>query len=319
MKLFFRTAKIKSFAVLFFLLNIDFSCADQIDCMSDFRRMQDRFYYSNFEMNLSNSTGQDFSSFNLIHRYKNKSSVSIWKSLNGEVFGYVLKNLKGYDFNNDRNVVHPLSWHETLIFDRLFDKNSKLDGYSCVVAGRTRLQGRKVTVLRLAPQDDLRYSYFIGKDDASSLPIDLGVMSPDGYTALRLSVTALKLGKVTDKQPEDSIFEKFKTPENDTVISSHNALTAWEVLNLPKSYKIVDEGSQAMTDGTMSDFQVFSDGVTDFRVYRSPKTTISVPAVRNGTLSILRRNGIDYEYAVTGEIPLEIAEVVLSKLQPVKN
>ena len=314
MRLLSETAKFINFAVLFFFFSISSAKADSNSCMLDFQNMQQRFYYSSFEMNLSNATGQTYASYSLVHRYKNNSSINIWKNLNGEVAGYALKNLAGYDFNNDRNLVSPLSWHETLIFDRIFDKNSKLDGYACVVAGRTRLQGRKVTILRLAPKDDLRYSYFVGKDDESSLPTELAVVTPDGLTALRLSVTSLKLDSIPETLPEDAIFERFSVASDNT--GAEQKIEPWQALNIPKSYRLTEEGRQALPSGDLADFQVYSDGITDFRVYRSPKMSVTIPAVRNGTLSLLRRNSASYEYAVIGEIPHAIAETVLSKINP---
>ena len=41
-----------------------------------------------------------------------------------------------------------------------------------------------------------------------------------------------------------------------------------------------------------------------------------IPSAVNGTLSVLRRGNSKYEYAVVGEVPLQLSEFVLKRVSP---
>ena len=83
--------------------------------------------------------------------------------------------------------------------------------------------------------------------------------------------------------------------------------------DIPKEYKLVEEG-EIEDNGAFVPYQLFSDGLTTFRVYKNAKISVVIPALTNGTISILRKSSGDYEYAVVGEIPILFAESVLSDL-----
>ena len=62
------------------------------------------------------------------------------------------------------------------------------------------------------------------------------------------------------------------------------------------------------------DYLTFTDGLVDFRVYKNSKTTVMIPSATDGTISVFRKKGQFFEYAVAGEIPLEMSKIILSKI-----
>ena len=75
----------------------------------------------------------------------------------------------------------------------------------------------------------------------------------------------------------------------------------------------MDEGYVVM-DNVQVPFQTFSDGLVDFRVYKNNPSSLFVPSASNGTLTVLRRSDINHEYAIVGEVPIQLAEMVLKRI-----
>lgn len=286
--------------------------AESVSCMNAFNDLRSRYAQTASQMTVSVSNGSGMTLYRLLHIYKDSNSISYWENLNGEIRGYALKGELGFDFNQDKEYAGPLTWHQTLIWDRLFNPDTKLNGFSCVLTGRTRVAGQKVSLIRLAPQDTYRYGYLIAKDDVTSLPVELSVLSPKTGIISRITVSAVS--PADGLNLDLSVFDRLEGQNQGSVNTKQDRYaTVWPELTIPKEYKLVEAG-QSDSDGSAVSYQLFSDGLTTFRVYKNNKGTIVIPALTNGTISILRRNFGDYEYAVVGEIPLMFAESVLSKL-----
>lgn len=283
------------------------------DCQQLFNETRRAFFSQDFSMSvvLGNSGGMN--SYSLSHRYLKGKSYTRWLNLNGEVSGYFLKELDGYDFNNDHKYRGPLSWHQSMIIDKLFSPQTKLYDYTCVLTGRTRLSGYKSSILRLAPANDLRYAYVIAVNDENSLPVEVDVVSPDGEISLRAIMSAHRLSVPEDLETiEDETFTEFSQREDKQ--ETARTLVPWPELNIPKSFKLTEDNYEVTETGDKSYFQVYSDGLTDFRVYKNSKTSVTIPYVQNGTLLVLRCNYQGTEYAVVGELPLALARSTLSLL-----
>lgn len=344
---------------------------------------------------------------------------ALWQTLNGDVKGYALRDGKGFDYANSAGTPSPLSWHPTLIWDNIFGSNIPLKNYSCVLTGRTRVMGKRVSLIRLIPQESLRYSFIIAKEDESNFPVELSILDNRGNVASRLTtmdsriiagfdfpigdkvydrvakinddsgsqsdirsdaadssidngidnssdniygLTSINHGTyhddadatnarmITDKKESSlrdngsvtkdnsntglaeiiSSGEKQQDKSNSVIPASgslsgelangdsqaYNSITegvVWPELNIPKVYKMVNAGLFPMA-GPQCVYQEFSDGLTSFRVYRNTKSKIFYPVVNNGTLTVFRKNSSSYEYSVVGEVPLNLAEFVLTKI-----
>ena len=67
-----------------------------------------------------------------------------------------------------------------------------------------------------------------------------------------------------------------------------------------------------MPGGDVSPYQQFSDGVFSFRVYINSITSMILPEVSAGVLNVYRMHDANREYAIVGDIPMELAKNVLS-------
>ena len=97
-----------------------------------------------------------------------------------------------------------------------------------------------------------------------------------------------------------------------------NDLTIWPELTIPKPFTIESAGIQKQADGTELEYQSFTDGMVEFKVYKNSVSSLNIQSATDGTLTVLRRNSVKNEYAVVGEIPLELSAIVLSKITPLR-
>lgn len=134
----------------------------------------------------------------------------LWQTLNGEIRGYALRDGKGFDYTNSAGTPLPLSWHPTLIWDNLFNSNKEPRNYSCVLTGRTRVMGKRVSLLRLIPQEGLRYSYMIAKEDESDFPVELTIIDHEGKVASRLTVMDSRIITGVTFPVSDDIFDRLE-------------------------------------------------------------------------------------------------------------
>lgn len=307
---------LKKYAILF--MGIAFFCLNQAQasealgdqCLLNFKELQQSYTEDNADYTIVSGDGSNMHAYTLNHRFQHNSSYSLWKNLNGEIAGYFLRDNVGFDFNQDRNSVSTLSWHQTHLWDRLLRAGTVLKDYNCMIAGRTRLADRKVTLLRFAPADDLRYSYVIAKDEDNGLPVELNVINPNGNLVVKISSTNTVINHNGHFIYNDEIFDRFellkKAPKNAEA-------KPWAILNIPKQFKLQEESSVLIGDSEVA-YQRYSDGLTDFRVFRNRAQSLYLPSALNGTLTVLRRSDRNYEYAVVGEVPLQLGEYVLKRL-----
>ena len=108
--------------------------------------------------------------------------------------------------------------------------------------------------------------------------------------------------------------ETFDRVDKLSVKKTENKLTPWPELTIPGNFSMEYEGKQEQAEGVILDYQSFTDGLVEFRVYKNSVTTISVTSATDGTLSVLRKKNNKNEYAVVGEIPLELSNLILSKI-----
>lgn len=295
----------------FFYAANSFAQTEEAKCFSAFNELRTNYLKAEKQMTVSVSNSSGMTLHRLLHIYKDNKSISYWENLNGEIRGYALKGDVGFDFNQDKEYAGQLTWHQTLIWDRLFNSDTDLTGFSCVLTGRTRVAGQKVSLIRLAPKDSYRYGYLIAKDDVSAMPVELAVLSPNSGIITKITVNSVS--PVDGLNLDLSVFDNLSEQNSVNNKEENSFLEIWPELNIPKEYKLVEEG-EIEDNGAFVPYQLFSDGLTTFRVYKNAKTSVVIPALTNGTISILRKSSGDYEYAVVGEIPILFAESVLSDL-----
>ncbi len=310
-KSFIKTAGAVTLAVLFFS---DQAVADNSgQCVALYDSVKSAYTDRDFEATVIDNDQTQMQLYALAHFNKNSVSYSTWKSLNNEIAGYALRQDKGFDYNHNQSYIGPLSWHQTQIWDRIFSKGRNLSGYDCTIVGRTRLAGRRVTVIRMSPVDDVRYSYVISKDDDTSLPVELVVLTPSQIVASKFTISAVHSVSSENLSFPDETFDRI---EKLSKKKNKKNLVSWPELTIPKPFTIVDEGIQKQADGKELDYQSFTDGMVEFKVYKNSVSSLNIQSATDGTLTVLRRNSVKNEYAVVGEIPLELSTIVLSKITP---
>lgn len=312
-KSFIKTAGAVTLAVLFFS---EQSMAENSgQCVALYDSVKSAYTGRDFEATVIDNDQTQMQLYALAHFNKNSVSYTTWKSLNNEIEGYALRQDKGFDYNHNRSYIGPLSWHQTQIWDRIFSKGRNLSGYDCNIIGRTRLAGRKVTVIRMSPVDDVRYSYVISKDDDTSLPVELVVLTPSQIVASKFTVSAVHGASSENLSFPDDTFDRVDKLSNK---KNKNELSSWPELTIPQPFSIVNEGIQKQADGSELEFQAFTDGMVEFKVYKNSVSSLNIQSATDGTLTVLRRKSTKNEYAVVGEIPLELSSIVLSKITPVR-
>lgn len=277
------------------------------DCMQTVYSMQQRFSSSNLSLTAVVSDARIALPYSYTRRVHGGHEYAEWRSLNGEVVGYAMRDLEGYDFNEDKQLKLPLAWHSTGVFDRLMSPKNRLEGYQCTLSGRTRLNGHKVQLLRIFPGTDPRYSFGLAVDDDSHLPVEVNLMSPAGNIVTKISATSLSRG--SNLTLNDADFAGFISKEQ-----SPETVDPWGFLNLPPHFTMTEKGSVRMSDGDVSPYQQFSDGIFSFRVYINSISSIYLPEVSAGSISIFRMRDANREYCVTGEIPMDLAKSVLKNV-----
>lgn len=270
----------------------------------------------------------------------NGRHYTLWQTLNGEIKGYALRDGEGFDYNDSTMTALPLSWHPTFIWDSLFASDKSLNSFSCIFMGRTRVMGKRVSILRLMPQENLRYSYLLAKEDESDFPVELTILDPKGSVIERMTTMDSRAVTSLNFPINDEIFNRFQaehsqdkanssTQEGSTGavkgslsnVNSDKAAEAqnnedplpWPELQIPNVYQLVDSGKFAQ-GGPNCTYQEFSDGVTSFRVYKNDPSAVLYPVLTNGTISVVRKKALKYEYSVVGEVPVSLAEYVLTRI-----
>ena len=209
MKRFFEiTAGVVCTAVFLFINTASASEVEQ--CVLDFNSLKDTYVNSNIEATVIQSAQSEIEPLSLVHLNKNDIPYTTWKSLNNEVSGYSIRKNKGFDYNQNRGFVGPLIWHQTLIWDKIFSNESNLNGYDCSILGRTRLAGRKVTVLRLSPVDEIRYGFIVSKDADTNLPVELAVIAPNQTVVAKFTVTAVHSTAALNLSFPDETFDRIE-------------------------------------------------------------------------------------------------------------
>lgn len=270
----------------------------------------------------------------------NGRHYTLWQTLNGEIKGYALRDGEGFDYNDSTMTALPLSWHPTFIWDSLFASDKSLNSFSCIFMGRTRVMGKRVSILRLMPQENLRYSYLLAKEDESDFPVELTILDPKGSVIERMTTMDSRSVTSLNFPINDEIFNRFQAEHSQdkansslqedstgavkgslSNVNSDKAAEAqnnenplpWPELQIPNVYQLVDSGKFAQ-GGPNCTYQEFSDGITSFRVYKNDPSAVLYPVLTNGTISVVRKKALKYEYSVVGEVPVSLAEYVLTRI-----
>lgn len=280
--------------------------AKEVDCFDYINKAKEEYNSKNFKFTAIYTDARGTIPYLHLRMSKDKNNYSLWENLNGQIIGYSLMDKYGFDYNTNLKIEKPLSWHQTLIFDRLFAKDNNLNQYSCVLTGRARINGTINTLVRLAPNENLRYGYLLAIDDRTNLPTELTIIDPIAGPFAKISAIDYYFIEKFDFPIEEKTFYKY--PLN--IFKNNTTLKAWSDLKIPDMFKIIDSG-KILIDSNELEYQEFSDGIISFRVYKDQASQIMFPILNSGSLNVYRKIIGKNEYTVVGQIPLKLAQSIL--------
>ena len=108
---------------------------------------------------------------------------------------------------------------------------------------------------------------------------------------------------------DEKVFDNYKIEDEPL----RTGAIPWTGLSIPKEFELKGEG-QLTVNGAQTAYQTYGDGLVSFRVYRGPRANVLYPALNDGALTVLRKVSGNVEYAVVGEIPLKLADHVISNI-----
>ena len=195
----------------------------------------------------------------------------------------IMEKLNGIDLDSARKVAGNGFYYLMGDIARL---HSAVISYECTLIGRSRLAGRRVSVLRLNPIDEVRYGFMVAKDEDTSLPVELAITTPSKMVNARLTVSAVQATALDNLNFPDDTFDRSESlqPKANT-----EKATIWSELTIPKFFKLIDHGKIEQQKGVFADYQKFSDGLVEFMVYRNSKTDLMIQSASDGTLTVFRK------------------------------
>lgn len=247
--------------------------ADQAfaSCLSSFNETRQRILQANTQSVILHSNSNGIAPFIMLQiAAENGSHYVLWQSLNGDIRGYALRDGKGFDYANNANTPLPLSWHPTLIWDNLFGAELKLKNYSCVLTGRTRVMGKRVSLLRFIPQEGLRYSLLLAKEDESDFPVELSLMDPKGGLVSRLTTMDSRIIVGVDFPLADTVFDRIERSQQEGRLG-HDSL----IFNRDTDAMVAASAASAAASSAASAAALSAGGKND---RRDPAAQLHLPS-----------------------------------------
>ena len=213
----------------------------------------------------------------------------------------------------------------TAVPARQFDAQKLNDWYSVTKQGDSRVAGRPVVVISLAPRDQHRYGFELYLDRETGLPLKSLLLNDKGQLLERYQFTSL----VTTPPDENQL-----TPAGtcrpvtvaDTAAPVADTAHAWHSDWLPPGFEQVSSTvhRDPRTKSEVTSL-LYDDGLTRFSVFLEPLQGAAVPDARvqlGPTAAVTRHLSTpqgDMMATVVGEIPLGTAERIALSMRVGKD
>ena len=301
--------------------------------------MQQAFRSSNFELYFVKQTMAASEPVSFSHGVIDGRQYSHWLYLNGMPMGYFsAEGIMAYFRAGSQpeiinNGKHPflLGRFNTVSTDRI------LKNYVPVVTGRNRIAGRDVFMVRLSPKKNDRYGYVLYVDEITNILLQIDVVNPldgslmESYLATHFIYTESPnriIQNINEAYLKESAqsFEQSGTAIEDGVAvtdkdSEHKNSLNWEPAYIPSGFEMVQCEKYSMP-GSETDVEhlLFTDGITDFSVYRIQALEGSdFPVVKQGTTNLLRYKAPPYEIVVVGDILMDTEDKIAKSYSEIKK
>lgn len=194
--------------------------------------------------------------------------------------------------------------------------------YQFVLRGEERIAGRQAAIVQMAPKDALRYGFTLALDKATGLPLMWLVQNTQRQVLERMQFVDIqldpKLSEVDFKAESTAMGLNFGKEQ---CFSEPVQSTQWQLNWLPTGFVL----AQASREQS-GEFLTYTDGLAVFSVrieqIADPSRRRVGAVLRGATLAMVTSfNEADrfYRLTLTGEIPPETAQLVLSSIARVRS
>jgi len=177
-------------------------------------------------------------------------------------------------------------------------------GYQFVLGGRARLAGRPSQLVRIIPNDDLRYGYQVWLDLESYLPLRYDMLTLEKQLLEQVLVIELL---VLDEAP--AILQQVYKQDWPAVVPQSQRDTGdnWTFSWLPPGFKVqVKDSHRLMGSHEPVEYIALSDGMANISVYVTKAGDIKMPE------ELVTRNGLSLASEIVGGLEV----VAVGKIPP---
>lgn len=193
--------------------------------------------------------------------------------------------------------------------------------YHFYIRGDDRIAGRAAAVVQLDPKDEHRYGMTLAVDKQSGLPLMSLILSGSNSALERFQFVDLYIGTPADDQvlqPAHEIHAKLNG-QSATCQTSESSPGPWQASWVPGGFLLSDSGS----DPQAGDFLTYTDGLSSFSVFISPKGSDEPArqgvARRGATVAVMSTLLLDQQpqnVVLVGEVPVATAQRIVASVRP---
>ncbi|EEY10527.1 TPA: MucB/RseB C-terminal domain-containing protein [Mannheimia haemolytica] len=275
---------------------------------------------STYELVYILQQGSDTESFRLRHAFTHNKEYAQLLNLDHSREEIILKNNKvsylGYNFR-------PFSLNSSQILDNLpnvlYTDYANLKGYAFLDAGKDRISDRITKVIRMKPNDTLRYAYILWIDEETHLLLKSQVLNMDNLVLEEFRVLQLYQSPELDRIA--NVIESLMLPTLTTVKKEEFPKSdGWQVKWLPTGFRLIQQqtvtGATYQVESEYVDSRVYSDGLSTLTIYIMPSQGVSFNeyAWQQGKLTILNQTINDRDIVIIGDVPLQSAKQIMNNI-----
>ena len=187
------------------------------------------------------------------------------------------------------------------------DASKLIDSYQFVLVSKSQIAGRSAQLIRIESINNLSYNYWVWVDVNSGLPLRMSYVSEDGQIQEQILMTHLNL--YPQAFPELQQLAEITLPEPVNLSMARQQQTNnWDISWIPKGFELIKSDRHHVSiSREVSDYYLFSDGLTEISVYiQRPLGSFSEPVVlKNGATSMVMRHAGGFDVSVVGKVPLK--------------
>lgn len=216
----------------------------------------------------------------------------------------------------------PFSLNADRILDNLpsvlYTDFNRLQGYSLVDLGRSRIANRVAHVIRISPNDDFRYQYRLWIDEENYLLLKSELLDRDQNVLESFRV----LRSIIDDELQEIILpiSALTLPESQAVTDHSESQLNWQPKWLPKGFALQTAGKSNMMAFSATspvESRFYSDGLFSFTIYIADNQgqRFEEQFWREGKTSIYSQTVGDKDIIIIGEIPIVSARHILQEIE----